>query len=115
MKDLETKIRQDAMDFLNTTDRMSYNDKIQMLTNLLQKYAILGKSDVMLNKKDLINIVSTSKLKFTELTMPVEMSDSEIPVHQNELGALCIIESTIAFLNKNDCLKRLPKFDYKKR
>jgi hypothetical protein len=115
VQDLEQKTYQDAADFINMIDKMSYSDRVNLLTTLLKKYAILSSSDVLMNKKDLLAIISRSKQIFTELPMPVEMTESDIPVHQTELSSLCVIEATIGHLNKLGCLKKTAKFDYKKR
>jgi hypothetical protein len=115
VSDLNFKINQDVLDFLNSTEKMPYNDKVEMLSNLLKKYVILEKSGLSMSKRDLLDIVSQSKLNFSEIPMPVEIEGSDIPVNQMDLPTLCVVEATIAFLNKNDCLKKLPKFKYKKR
>jgi hypothetical protein len=115
VKDLEGKISQDVLEFLNLTDKMCYQDKLEMLTLLIKKYALLNKSDVMLNKKDLQDIISKAKQNFTEMPMPVHIEGSDRPVHQLDLPNLCVIEATIALLNKNDCFKKIPKFNYKRQ
>ena len=115
MQDLENKISQDVLEFMSSTDKMSYGDKVELLKLLLKKYALLATSDVTLDKKDLHDIISASKQNFTNITIPVELEGSEVPVHQTEIANLCVIEATIGHLNKNSCLKRIPKFNYKKR
>lgn len=115
MQDLESKIRLDVMDYLNTSEKMSHSDKVELLTLLIKKHIVTDRSEVLLGKKDLLEVISRAKGIFSELPMPVEMTDSEMPVHQTDYSNLCVIEATIGLLNKNDCLKKLPKFKYKKR
>lgn len=115
MQELEGKISQDALEFIGSIDKMSHGDKIDLLKLLLKKYALLATSDVTLDKKDLSDIISKAKQNFTDITIPVELEGSETPVHQTEIANLCVIEATIGHLNKNSCLKRIPKFKYKKR
>jgi hypothetical protein len=115
VQDLENKINQDVLEFIGSIDKMSHSDKIELLKLLLKKYALIATSDVTLDKKDLHDIISTSKQNFTNITIPVELEGSETPVHQTEVANLCVIEATIGHLNKNSCLKKIPKFNYKKR
>lgn len=115
MEDLEMQIKQDILQYMNISEKMSYNDKIDFLMMIFKKHILINKSDVMLHKKDLQEIISRSKQLFSEMPVPVEMDGSDTPLNQMEIPNLCVVESTIAFLNKNNCLKKLPKFKYKKR
>jgi hypothetical protein len=115
VQDLEQRINQDVLEFMDSVDKMQHTDKIELLKLLLKKYALLSSSDVLFDKKDLESIISSSKQNFVNMTIPVEMEGSETPVHQTDVANLCVIEATIGHLNKNGCLKKVPKFKYKKR
>lgn len=115
MRELESTIKRDVLEFMSCANKMSYEDKVELLQLLLKKYALLATSDVALDKKDLHDIISTSKQIFTDIVIPIELEGSQTPVHQTEIANLCVIEATIGHLNKNSCLKRIPKFKYKKR
>jgi len=115
VQDLEQQINQDVSEYLNSIDRLDYNDRSELLKIMIKKFALLGSSDTLLFKKDLVDIVSSAKLNFSYKPMPVKMSDSDLEVHQSDLGHLCMIEATIGHLNKHGCLKKVPKFDYRKK
>lgn len=115
MSNPESEISKDVLEFLSSIEKMGHSGKIELLTLLLKKYAVLGTTDILLNKKDLESIISSSKKGFVDLTMPVEIRGSDLPVQQPDLANLCVIESTIGHLNKLNCLKRVAKFDYIKR
>ena len=115
MPNPESEISKDVLEFLNSIEKMTHSGKVELLTILLKKYAVLGTSDILLNKKDLEAIISSSKQKYVELPMPIEMKGSDTPVNQPEIPNLCVIEATIGHLNKLNCFKRIAKFDYIKR
>ena len=115
MQDLEQRISQDALEFMDNIGKMQHTDKMELLKLLLKKYALLASSDVLFDKKDLNDIISSSKQNYVNIASVVEMEGSETPIHQLEIPNLCVIEATIGHLNKNGCLKKIPKFKYKKR
>jgi len=111
----ESEISRDVLEFLSSIEKMNHSGKIELLSILLKKYAVLGTSDIMMDKKDLESILSRSKQIYIEKSMPIEIRGSETPVHQPEVPNLCVIEATIGHLNKLGCFKRVAKFDYIKR
>ena len=67
----------------------------------------------MMDGYDLHSIISNAKGKFASDKMPIFLGEKKTRVSANELPNLMIIESTISHLKKQDCLKKLPKFDKK--
>jgi len=115
MSSPESEISRDVLEFLNSIEKMTHSGKVDLLTILLKKYAVLGTADIILEKKDLETIISRAKQIYVEKSMPVEIRGSDIPVHQPDIPNLCVIESTISHLNNLNCFKRVAKFDYIKR
>jgi hypothetical protein len=104
----------DIIRFFKDIENQSDSDKIQTLRNLMDKYIHLSKADHMMDKVDFNNIIGLAKKGIVDIALPAKLGKSDIPVLETEIPNLCIIEATIGFLNKNGCLKKLPKFDYRK-
>jgi len=113
MSDLKQQVDVDIRRFFEQIEKQSHSDQIQTLSNLLDKYIHLSTSDYMMDYHDLNSILGGAKNKFANKTFPVFLGNKKRKVGQSEQANLCVIEAVIGHLNKNDCLKRLPKFDYK--
>jgi hypothetical protein len=113
MSKVKEEVEVDIKRFFEQIENQSSSDKLQTLRNLLDKHIHLTTSDYMMDYHDLNAIVSHAKGSFVNKTFPVFLGDKKRKVGQNEQANLCVIEATISHLNKNDCLKRLPKFKYK--
>ena len=64
-----------------------------------------------MDNHDFNKIIGSAKQKFATDTFPVFLGPRRVKVPPGDLPNLCVIEATIGFLNKNDCLKKIPKFD----
>jgi hypothetical protein len=103
----------DIINFFENIESQDINDRRQTLRNLMDKYIHLTKATLLMDKHDLEVIISGAKSLMAGKTFPVVLGDNKRRVHENEQVTLCIVESTVSHLNKKDCLKRLPKFDYR--
>ena len=110
---LEQNLESDILKFFRDIDTQNDNDRLQTLRLLIDKYIHLTKSEMLMDKHDLEVIISRAKSIIVEKTFPITLGKTKRKVHPEEQVALCVIESTISYLNKNQCLKRLPKFDYR--
>lgn len=113
MSDIKQQVDVDIRRFFEQIDSQSSSDQIETLRNLLDKYIHLTTADYMLDYHDLNSIISSAKTTFANKTFPVFLGDKKRKVGQGEQANLCVIEAVFGHLNKKDCLKRLPKFDYK--
>ena len=113
MKDKEA-LESDIIRFFKDIENQTESDKIQTLRLLMDKHIHISKSTHVMDKTDFNEINGLAKKNVIELSMPVRLGRLETSVSESEAVNLCIIESTISYLNKNGCLKKLPKFDYKK-
>lgn len=110
---LEQEIDQDIHSFYEDLDKCSRSEKFHLLKKLLSKYAQFPEKTHYLDSNDLFTIIGGAKTIFPLHTFPVYLGNSKEIVKECDQANLCVIESTIRFLNKNDCLKQLPKFDYR--
>lgn len=111
--DLKDQLNIDILRFFEQIENQSQNDKIQTLRNLFDKYMHLNTADYIMDYHDLNMIVSNAKTIFAQKTFPAYLGDKKIKVMESEQPNLCVIESVVSHLNKNGCLKKLPKFKYK--
>ena len=112
---IEDKVDFDIINFFNDIESQDFDDRKKTLKILLDKYIHLTKSTFLMDKHDLDSIVSSSKGIFTNQRMPIFLGKNARKVYEGDLPTICIVEATIGHLNKNDCFKKLPKFDYKDR
>ena len=110
---LEDQMRTDVLRFFENIESQDHNDKVKTLINLLDKYSHLSKSNFNMDYSSLHQITSSAKSMMANKLFPTYLGVSKIKIQEEHQSVLCIVESTISFLNKNDCLKRLPKFDYR--
>ncbi len=110
-KDLKDQLDVDIMRFLENIESQSHSDRIQTLRNLFDKYLHLNSCDLMMDYHDLITIINGAKNKFSSDSVPIRLGEKKKLVTQTELPNLFVIESTISHLNRNGCLKKLPRFD----
>ena len=104
----------DIIRFFKDIEKQSESDKIHTLRLLMDKYIHLSKSDFIMDKFDLNEIIGRAKKDIVDKVLPVKMGKMETNVPETDVPNLCIVESTISHLNKNGCLKKLAKFDYRK-
>ncbi len=110
---IKDELEVDIKRFFEQIENQDCNGKAETLRLLMDKYIHLTTTDYMMDKHDLDSIVSMAKNKFATKTFPVHLGDKKRKVYEAEQANLCIIESTVGWLNKKDCLKRLAKFDYR--
>lgn len=108
---LKEEIEIDIHQFFRQIENTTHNDKLEILRMLLQKYAHLTSSYYIMDSHDLTSIIGNAKSKFANDSLPIYLGNKKTKVRQGDIANLFLIESTILHLNKNDCLKKIPKFD----
>ena len=113
MGNLKEQLNVDIKRFFEQIENQNTDDQAKTLRNLLDKYIHLSKADYLMDSHDLRNIIGSAKSLFAQKTFPMFLGEKTRKVDPNDQPNLCVIEATIQHLNKNDCLKKLPKFDYR--
>ena len=108
-EDLESDINQ----FFKQIENQNISDSKVTLRILLDKYIHLNKAEYLMDKYDLNSIISAAKSVYASKTFPAYLGNSKSRVMEEEQKNLCLVEATVTHLNKKDCLKRLPKFNYR--
>jgi hypothetical protein len=114
MSDIKKQLEVDMARFLDNIETQNRNDRLETLRNLMDKYLHLTTCEHVMDHHDLINIISNAKGSFANNTFPIYLGDKKIQVSPSDLSNLCVIESTVSYLNNKECLKKMPKFNKKK-
>lgn len=110
---MKEQVEFDIRAFFEQINNQSSGDQRETLRLLLEKYTHLSKADYLMDKTDLDSIIGNAKQLMATKTLPVFLGKAKRRVMEHEQANLCVIESTISHLNKNNCLLKLPKFEYK--
>lgn len=108
---LKDEVEVDILAFFDKIDILGSNTRKEILRELLTKYARLSTEELLLDSQDLMKIVDDARQIFSNKTMPIFLGKLKKRVSETDQVNLCMIESTIMFLNSRDSLKRSPKFD----
>lgn len=112
---LNNNIYKDVMEALETIETQSHSDKVKTLSLLLEKYAHRNKAEHLMDYHDLQAIIEGAKNRASSRSFAkcLMLRSLTKRINTDENLSLCLIESTVEHINKLDCLKRLPKFDYR--
>jgi len=110
---LKEELEQDISRFFNDIEKMTDGDKKKTLLNLFDKYIHLSSVTVLFNKQDFERIKGNGIALYNDRAWPKKFNNSYLEISASEAPHMCWVEATIAYLNGKDCLKKLPKFDYK--
>jgi len=120
MSDQDTKIRQDAVSFINNLNKMSHTTQINTLIDLLREHTALSKNDIDMDYTALIDIINTAKKLWVDEPAPSSLvknfSDKNrayVELNFGEYNNLCLVKATVSVLNNKECLKKIPKFIHK--
>ena len=110
-KNIKEQVDTDIRRFMDNIENQNHSDRIETLKNMFDKYLHLNTCDYLMDYYDLNIIIGSAKGKYSRDTMPVYLGEKKRKVGQHELGNMAIVEATITHLNRNGCLKKIPKFD----
>ena len=111
MSKLKEQLEVDILRFLENIETQNFSDKIQTLRHLFDKYIHLSKSEHLMDAHDLSIIITNAKNLFDTQTLPVYLGVKKRQVGVADIPNLCLVEATIAHLNKKECLKKMARFD----
>lgn len=99
--------------FFKNIEKQLPESKRKTLKMLIDKYAHLYSTPILLDKHDFDMIKSHAHLFFKDSNFPKLVGSNRREITQYEANILSLIEGTIIVLNNKECFKKLPKFDYK--
>ena len=110
---IEKDLEQDVGQFFQEIEKMLPEGKKKHLKILIDKYCHLLSTPIIFDKYDLDMIKDLALRQFIDKTARVYMGKNRREVTDRDIVTLRVVEATIGYLHSKDCLKKLPKFDYK--
>lgn len=111
MSKLKEQLEVDILRFLENIETQNFSDKVQTLRHLFDKHLHLNKAEHLMDAHDLFTIISNAKNLFATQKVPIRLGVTKRQVGVADISSLCLVEATVAHLNKKDCLKKMVKFD----
>jgi hypothetical protein len=112
---LNDDVHRDVIETIECLESQCHSDRITTLRLLLEKYIHKNRATHLMEYRDLHSIIENSKGILANMSLPKSLGYGSLikEVPQDNLVHLCLVESAIGHLNRIDCFKRVPKFDYK--
>jgi len=111
---IKEQLNADIHAFFENTEKQLPEYRRKTLLMLIEKYAHLTSTPLLLDKRDFDMIRGYAHTFFINSTFPKFVGDNRREIDQYEANMLSIIEGTIHLLNSKECFKKMPQFDYRK-
>ena len=110
---IKEQLEADIYAFFENIEKQTAQDKRKTLLLLFDKYLHLFSTPVLLDKHDFEMIKDHARKFLIDSAFPKKVGTNRREISPSEANILSVIEGTIAVLNSKECLRKLPKFDYK--
>lgn len=107
------QIEQEIREFLDKADNIRRADHIKYLMAIVNKHFELDKIEHIVTHYDFELMLSNSKSAWVQTAMPMEISTKK--VEGIEANYILMMEAFVGYLNRMGLLKRLVKFDHRRR
>jgi hypothetical protein len=104
------QIEQELREYLEREPNMRGEDRIVYLMNIMIKHFENDKLDHVVTHREFMGMISDAKSRYATKVFPIRISNRE--VDSSEVSHVLMIESVIGYLNKNNLLRRLVKFNF---
>lgn len=105
-----SQLERDLREYLEKEPNLNRADRLAYLKSTFAKHLEMTKLDHVVNYRDLFNIFSVARSHMVNGKMPVFITKKKLETP--EAAHVAIMEAFISYLNKNEILKKLVKFDY---
>lgn len=109
------QIDQEIADFLDSIDKQLFETKKKKLMEFMDKFLDLYSKELTFEVKDFDMIRSNAIQLYKDLSFPKDFKNSYKSITPDQAPNFCLILSTINYLESQDCLKRMPKFNLKQK
>jgi len=109
MSELE-EIDRALREYLEKEPNLRRDDRLAYLKAIFHKQLEIKKLNHVINYKDYLNVAGQAKSIYTTMKLPIRISRKDL--EPNQVVHMATLESFILYLNRNDLLKKLVKFDY---
>lgn len=104
------KIVQELREYLNKEPNMLRSDRMESLTQIVDRHLFERNRTHVINRIDLLQMISNGGDKIAKMKMPVFISDKQMD--QSEVRHVAMIEAIIGYMNRHGLLNREVNFDY---
>lgn len=104
------QLDRELREYLEKEPNLRREDRLLYLKAMMNKHFEFTKLDHMINYNDLYEILSDTKKNYTNLPGNVNITRKQ--ADQGQKVHIALIESLIAYLNRNNLLKKLVKLDF---
>lgn len=103
------QLDRELREYLEKEPNLGRNERLLFLRGIFSKHLDFNKLEFVVNNTDFNNIISTSKVEYASLRLPMKLSKRQ--VDNSDLPHVAMINSVISYLNKHTLLRRLVRFD----
>jgi hypothetical protein len=103
------QIEQELKEYLTLEKNLRTEDRLEYLMAIINKHFAIDKIGHSVTHHDLSHIVGQAKAAWVDTAIPIYISKKE--VHHSDTNYVLVIEAFVGYLNRNNLLKRLVKFD----
>lgn len=104
------EIERELREYLQKEPNLKREDRLEYLMSIVSKRIKINKLDHLINNSDYFKILSNAKSNYINMKLPVRISSKELEA--NDAIHVAVVESMLAYLNKNNLLKKFVRFDY---
>jgi len=106
IQQLDTELKE----YLEKEPNLRREDRLSYLRAIMGKHLEMSKLEHVVNNYDLFSIISGAKTAYSRLNLPIKITKKQ--VDSSDVPSVAMVESVISYMNKNNLLKKLVKFDY---
>lgn len=110
---ISDQLEADIHAFFENIENQLPESKRKTLKLLIDKYAHLLSTPVLLDKHDFDMVKSHAQKFFVDTGFPKKVGSNRREISNSDANILSIIEGTITVLNGRECFRKMPKFDYR--
>ena len=110
---IQDQLEEDIHAFFENIEKQLPDARKKTLKQLIDKYAHLFSTPVLLDKSDFDMIKDHAHRFFINSAFPKKVGANRREFTTYEANTVAVIEGTISVLNNKECFRKLPKFDYK--
>ena len=107
------QIEQELREFLDKADNIRQADHILYLMAIINKHFAIDKIDHIVTNYDFELMLSNAKAAWVQTAMPISITNKEYT--GTEANYVLMMEAFVGYLNRMGLLKKLVKFDHKRR
>lgn len=103
------QLDRELREYLEKEPNLARNERLLFLRSIFNKHLEFNKLEHVITSNDFFNLINNSKVEYAKLKLPVKISKRQ--VDSSEAPHVAMMNSVLSYLNQNDLLRRLVRFD----